>query len=38
MYSLVTIVDNTVLLIWKLLGEWVMKVLTTRKKFYDHVW
>lgn len=32
MYSMVTIVNNTVLHIRRKLGEWVLKVLTIRKK------
>lgn len=32
MYTLVIIVNKTVLCIWKLLSEWILKVLIIRKK------
>lgn len=32
MYTMVIIVNKTVLCIWKLLSEWILKVLITRKK------
>lgn len=32
MSSMVTIVNKTVLYIWKLLREWILKILITRKK------
>ena len=35
-YSMVTIVNNTVLYIWRLLRDYILKVLITRKK--NNVW
>lgn len=33
-YIMVTVVSNTILNIWKLLGEYIFKVLILRKKFF----
>ena len=38
MYSTVTIVNNTVLYTWKLLIEYILKVLITQKKNFNCVW
>lgn len=37
MYSMLTTVNNTVLRIWKLLREEILKVLVTRKKHCNYV-
>lgn len=39
MNSMVTIINNTVLPIWKLLREYkILKVLITRKKISNYAW
>ena len=36
--AMVTTVYNAVLYIWKLLREYILKVLITRKKMFNYAW
>lgn len=38
MYSIMSVVNTTVLFIWKFLRKWILKIVVTRKKVYNCVW